>query len=248
MFWMFANTDLHWAWQCLGWSYLNGKLVWHPRVQLRQDTYNFYVGGINTDRNTAMANDFGQWRLGVAAPAPVNPLMRLETPYQHNEAVTFYQTIAALKGLTPKGFVVDGVFGPATEAVTKAIQKKAGLAVDGVAGPLTLDWLGKYKPPVQLPVPPPAPPKPAVPATPKPAVPEPFKTVSAKPGDTGPLVATIQNSLNVVSKCGLKVNGSYDAATTQAVKNLQNFVKIPATGIVDGNTMATLQYFLSLKT
>ena len=246
--WLFANTDLQWGWQCLGWSYLNRQLVWHPRVQLRQDTYNFYVGGINTDRNTAMADDFGQWRLGVAAPAPVDPLLKLQTPYITGQKVTFYQTIAALKGFTPPGFKVDGVYGPATEAVTKAIQQKAGLVVDGIAGPLTLDWLGKYKVPAQLVVPQPKPPTPPVPPVPPKPVPEPFKGVSAKPGDTGPLVAVIQNSLNVTTKAKLTVNGVYDAATTAAVKNLQNFVKVPATGIVDGNTMATLQYFLSLKT
>ena len=246
--WLYANTDLFWGWQCIGWSYLNRQLIWHPRVQLRQDTYNFYVGGINTDRNTAMANDFGQWRLGVAAPAPADDgLLRLTQPYMHSQAVTFYQTIAALKGFTPKGFQCDGVFGPATEAVTKAIQQKAGLVVDGIAGPLTLKWLGDYKVPAQLVVQPPKPPTPPVPPVPPKPVPEPFKGVSAKPGDTGPLVAVIQNALNVVTKAKLTVNGSYDAATTTAVKNLQNFVKVPATGVVDGNTMATLMYFLSLK-
>ena len=166
---------------------------------------------------------------------------------RRGEAEGQQETIAALKGFTPKGFQCDGIFGPATEAVTKAIQQKAGLAVDGIAGPLTLKWLGDYKVPAQLVVPQPKPP--AAPIAPVPAkpVPEPFKTVSAKPGDTGPMVATIQNALNVATKAKLTVNGVYDAATTAAVKNLQNFVKVPATGIVDGNTMATLMYFLSLK-
>ena len=35
------------------------------------------------------------------------------------------------------GFVVDGVFGPKTEAAVKDIQQSAGLVVDGVVGPLT---------------------------------------------------------------------------------------------------------------
>lgn len=245
--WLYTNTDLFWGWQCIGWSYLNRQLVWHPRVQLRQDVYNFWVGGVNTDRNTAMANDFGQWRLGVAAPAPADDLMRLTQPYQHNDGIKFMQTIAVLKGLAPAGFAIDGVFGPATEALVKSIQQKAGLLVDGICGPKTLDWMSKYTVPAQL-VPdkpkPPVAPKPPVPPEP---VPEPFKGVFAKPGDTGPLVGVIQNSLNVISKCGLKVNGSYDAPTTQAVKNFQNFVKFPVTGTVDSKTMATLQYFLSLK-
>lgn len=35
------------------------------------------------------------------------------------------------------GVVVDGIFGPATEAAIKAFQDGAGLAVDGVVGPAT---------------------------------------------------------------------------------------------------------------
>jgi peptidoglycan hydrolase-like protein with peptidoglycan-binding domain len=35
------------------------------------------------------------------------------------------------------GFVVDGVFGPKTEAAVKDIQQSAGLTVDGVVGPQT---------------------------------------------------------------------------------------------------------------
>ncbi len=38
--------------------------------------------------------------------------------------------------------VVDGAFGPATEAAVKHLQAKAGFQVDGVAGPITLNVLG----------------------------------------------------------------------------------------------------------
>ncbi|MCL2424675.1 MAG: peptidoglycan-binding protein, partial [Micrococcales bacterium] len=38
--------------------------------------------------------------------------------------------------------VVDGVFGPATEAVVLEVQRLGGLAVDGIAGPQTLGYLG----------------------------------------------------------------------------------------------------------
>ena len=37
---------------------------------------------------------------------------------------------------------VDGEFGPQTEAVVKEFQRRAGLIVDGIAGPATLTMLG----------------------------------------------------------------------------------------------------------
>ncbi len=37
---------------------------------------------------------------------------------------------------------VDGEFGPQTEAVVKEFQRRAGLVVDGIAGPATLTMLG----------------------------------------------------------------------------------------------------------
>jgi len=43
-------------------------------------------------------------------------------------------------GFTPG--VIDGVFGPATEVAVKAFQNSKGLAVDGIAGPLTQRALG----------------------------------------------------------------------------------------------------------
>lgn len=39
----------------------------------------------------------------------------------------------------------DGDFGPATERAVRAWQKKAGLEVDGVAGPLTMDSLARFR-------------------------------------------------------------------------------------------------------
>ena len=46
--------------------------------------------------------------------------------------------------LTARGYplAADGAFGPATEKAVKAFQKRNGLGVDGIAGPLTLAALG----------------------------------------------------------------------------------------------------------
>jgi len=38
--------------------------------------------------------------------------------------------------------VVDGIFGPKTEAVVREFQRRAGLVVDGIVGPKTLAKLG----------------------------------------------------------------------------------------------------------
>jgi peptidoglycan hydrolase-like protein with peptidoglycan-binding domain len=48
--------------------------------------------------------------------------------------------------------VVDGDYGPATTAVVREFQRRAGLAVDGIAGPQTLGRLGlNFEPPESLP-------------------------------------------------------------------------------------------------
>ena len=47
----------------------------------------------------------------------------------------------ALRRTPNLSLVVDGVFGPLTDAAVKEFQQGAGLAVDGIVGPLTWDAL-----------------------------------------------------------------------------------------------------------
>ena len=47
----------------------------------------------------------------------------------------------ALRRTPNLGLVVDGVFGPSTDAAVKEFQQGAGLTVDGIVGPLTWNAL-----------------------------------------------------------------------------------------------------------
>jgi peptidoglycan hydrolase-like protein with peptidoglycan-binding domain len=243
--WLYNNTPLQYGWNTLAWSGGN----WHPRAQLRQETFNVWIEGGNYDGNHAFAADFGQWRVG-GVTTPAVQVLRLG---DQGDAVKSLQQSLNKLNAKPQ-LVVDGAFGPATDTAVRQFQGFLKIAVDGAVGEKTWNGIHYFlalaaapKPPVQPPVVAPKPPVKLVTTVPAKPAPEPFKSVSAKSGDTGALVGTIQNALNVATGGNLAVNGVYDAATTAAVKNLQNFSKLPATGIVDGNTMATLQYFLSLK-
>lgn len=61
-------------------------------------------------------------------------------PGSDDDEVTNLQTRLAALGFPPG--VIDGKFGPATEAALLAFQKSQGLVADGVAGPRTLAALG----------------------------------------------------------------------------------------------------------
>ncbi|MGH2706919.1 MAG: peptidoglycan-binding domain-containing protein [Actinomycetota bacterium] len=45
------------------------------------------------------------------------------------------QGLLLAHGFDPKG--IDGIFGPNTTAATKAFQRSAGIADDGIIGPIT---------------------------------------------------------------------------------------------------------------
>ncbi len=79
-------------------------------------------------------------RRGVAVAAPPafpGTLLRLRRPARmRGPDVLQWQQGAADRGFSfPSG--VDGVFGPETDTVCRELQKRFGLAVDGIVGPIT---------------------------------------------------------------------------------------------------------------
>lgn len=86
---------------------------------------------------TGTGREAGKSRF-VNAPIPMEVNMLLRKG-DRGEAVARVQ-----QALRDEGFdiVVDGIFGPGTEAAVRAFQERSGLIVDGIVGPNTLDALG----------------------------------------------------------------------------------------------------------
>ncbi len=81
---------------------------------------------------------------GIAGPQTRRALGRLGRPLYGTRAirrgmigwdVSALQFLLARRGTSPGG--IDGRFGPGTDRAVRSFQRRAGLAADGVAGPLT---------------------------------------------------------------------------------------------------------------
>lgn len=106
---------------------------------------------------------------------------------------------------------IDGVFGPRTKSAVEGFQSGAGLAADGVVGPLTWAALGGDGP----------------------------QPPTLEAGSTGTAVQGLQNALNEGrgdfapgSNPVLAVDGDFGANTETAVKGLQQQNGITVDGIV----------------
>lgn len=76
-----------------------------------------------------------------SAPVPAGNLLYLTKPYMSGPAVKELQRV--LNAWYPwLRLVEDGIFGPATDKGVRELQKRAGIAVDGVVGPATRRVLG----------------------------------------------------------------------------------------------------------
>jgi hypothetical protein len=63
---LFDARLITYGWQTYAWSH--GQ--WDPRAQLRQYSNGHTLDGISCDYDTAVATDFGQWRIGGVPPQP----------------------------------------------------------------------------------------------------------------------------------------------------------------------------------
>lgn len=152
---------------------------------------------------------------------------------------------SALNKIINANLVVDGIYGPKTNAAVQAFQRSKSLVTDGIVGPKTWaaidEALGTSKPystavAASVPV--------SVGST------TPIET-SAHPaavvaqGDKNLQVTQLQaaiNKLGYPSQTGktLSVDGIFGPATTEGVKWAQGFVGLPVTGLVDAATFNTI--------
>ena len=104
----------------------------------RADEMHYQIGVRPGDpRLIALAADIRAGRLGqpsTPAPTPGRPVLRAGDRGDDVRALQAHmnRVFARYSHLD-----VDGIFGPATQAVIREAQRRAGIAVDGVVGPDT---------------------------------------------------------------------------------------------------------------
>jgi peptidoglycan hydrolase-like protein with peptidoglycan-binding domain len=118
----------------------------------------------------------------------------------------------AIRRTPDLGLVVDGIFGPSTEAAVKEFQQGAGLVVDGIVGPLTWNALPDGGP---------------------------MPTLSE--GSTGPVVSSLQTVLTngASGQWGttpLGIDGDFGPNTKASVQAFQTWGGVTADGVVGDQT------------
>jgi hypothetical protein len=88
----------------------------------------------NTTEDTGTLQYHGAVRVATLATVPAKPTLMLTNPYTRGLVVADLQTALNKHG---GKVVVDGIFGPLTEAAVKIFQKSHLIPADGIVGPLT---------------------------------------------------------------------------------------------------------------
>lgn len=131
---------------------------------------------------------------------------------------------------------VTGYYGPMTQEAVIQFQRAKGLAVDGIAGPNTLAALQRTTPGYQVAATNQGAIAPALSTVPK-TVPS---TVGLAMGATGPDVIQLQTLLRRLGFFTEQVTGYYGVVTQAAVTQFQRAYGLPATGVANASTLATL--------
>lgn len=140
-------------------------------------------------------------------------------------AVRRLQTLLANAGVNPG--VVDGDFGPRTEAAVRTFQSQKGLAVTGVVNVATWTALGVNCGVVPGPVPPTPPP-------------QEFHCPVLRLGAVGPSVRLLQRLLKEKGFFNATVDGDFGGRTQRAVREFQRSQGLSVTGVVDAETWRAL--------
>jgi peptidoglycan hydrolase-like protein with peptidoglycan-binding domain len=119
------------GWQTSAWS--DGK--WDDRAQLQQYDYKVVIGPAEVDRDRAMAQDFGQ--IGSAAPKPAPGPRPAPAPsgwpaVRPGDTGDLVEALQLLLNAHGSGLVVDGRFGPGTNAAVEAFQNANKLTACGI--------------------------------------------------------------------------------------------------------------------
>lgn len=145
---IYGNELAAFVWQTYAWS--GG--TWALATHLRQVHNGMMWDGWAVDLDEAWASDYGAWRPGNAptptpTPPPANWTHNMITsmptiqngshdPIGDTDYVHRAQALVNVQHFAP-GLVVDGAFGPHTEAAMRQLQSNVGLVVDGIVGPHT---------------------------------------------------------------------------------------------------------------
>lgn len=101
------------SWACQTYAWSLGR--WDPRAQIRQYSNNHTIGGVSCDYDLAVADDYGQWRVGVAPPdsgeVPVKRILAVGGATDHvvpagkDNGLPFERTyLDDQKLMTPSGY------------------------------------------------------------------------------------------------------------------------------------------------
>jgi peptidoglycan hydrolase-like protein with peptidoglycan-binding domain len=132
----------------------------------------------------------------------------LQTGSKGADVRRLQRILVMMKQLDPIG--IDGVFGEMTKLAVEAFQEGAGLAVDGIVGPLT--WA-------------------ALPADPN--------TPQVGAGAHGPVVSALQQALKTFGADPGAIDGVFGPQTTAAVRAYQGDIGLAVDGIVGDQTWWT---------